>query len=74
MDLVREIHLALEQHPHGFAPDELRIDGFTEEQVGYHAYIMGQAGLIRGCGGNNRSKLWSGGAYSKLDVGWTRIP
>jgi hypothetical protein len=46
MDLVRQILLALEQHSNGFPPDELKIDGYTEEQIGYHAYIMGQAGLI----------------------------
>jgi hypothetical protein len=46
MDLVRQILLALEQHPSGFAPDDLQIDGYTRDQIAYHAYIMGQAGLI----------------------------
>ncbi|MBI2752962.1 MAG: DUF2513 domain-containing protein [Betaproteobacteria bacterium] len=46
MELVREILLALERHPHGFAPDNLGIKDYSEEQVAYHAYIMGQAGLI----------------------------
>jgi Hypothetical protein (DUF2513) len=46
MDLVREILLVLERHPDGFAPDDLHIDGYTKEQIAYHAYIMGQAGLI----------------------------
>lgn len=46
MELVREILLALERHPDGFAPDDLVIEGYTEDQVAYHAYIMGQAGLI----------------------------
>lgn len=46
MDLVREILLALEKHPHGFGPRELQIDGFTKEQIGYHIHIMGQAGLV----------------------------
>ena len=46
MDLVREILLALERHPSGFSPDDLQIDGYTHEQIAYHAYIMGQAGLI----------------------------
>jgi hypothetical protein len=46
MDLVREILLAVERHPHGFAPDNLNIDGYNDDQIAYHAYIMGQAGLI----------------------------
>jgi hypothetical protein len=46
MDLVRKILLAMEAHPHGFAPDALELDGYSEEQIGYHAYLMGEAGLI----------------------------
>lgn len=46
MDLVRQILLALEEHPKGFAPENLKINGYGEDQIGYHAYIMGQAGLI----------------------------
>jgi len=47
MDLVRAILLKLEEHPHGFAPQGIEIDGFTKEQIGYHAALMGEAGLIR---------------------------
>lgn len=46
MDLVREILLALELHPHGFAPDKLGVEGYSQDQIAYHAYIMGEAGLI----------------------------
>jgi hypothetical protein len=46
MDLVRDILLAMDSHKHGYAPKNMHFDGFTEEQIGYHVYIMGQAGLL----------------------------
>lgn len=47
MDLVREIILALEDHPTGYATDApLAFPGFTEAQVGYHVLIMGEAELL----------------------------
>jgi hypothetical protein len=48
MDLVRAILLKLEEHPHGRAPDELKIDGHTDEQVGHHVFLMIQANLVKG--------------------------
>jgi DNA-binding transcriptional ArsR family regulator len=42
MDLVRELLLAMEKEE----PWDLRIDGYSEEQVYYHLYLMRQAGLI----------------------------
>lgn len=47
MDLVRNILLAMEEHPRGFAPG-MHFDGYTDKQVGYHVYIMMQAGLLQG--------------------------
>lgn len=46
MDLVRAILLAVERHPQGFAPQELAIEGYTPEQIGYHATILKEAGLV----------------------------
>lgn len=46
MDLVRSILLALENSPHGRAPTELVVEGYSDEQVGYHAHLMHEAGLI----------------------------
>jgi len=45
MDLIRKLLLAVEQHEHGFAPREIQIDGFTDEQLGYHSWLLGDAGL-----------------------------
>jgi len=48
MDLVRRILLAIEGGEHGVAPQPLLIDGYTDEQIGYHVYIMIQGGLLEG--------------------------
>ena len=46
MDLVRKIVFALEEHEHGHAPHPFLIEGYTDEQVGYHTHLMKEAGLI----------------------------
>ena len=53
MGLVRQILLAVETHDQGYAPQNLRIDGYATEQVGYHAYLLMQAGLVEGIGSTN---------------------
>ncbi len=49
MDLIRKILLALEEHEHGYATMSLEIDGYTEEEIGYHVWLMGedQARLLK---------------------------
>jgi hypothetical protein len=44
MDLVRKILLQIEEHPHGFAPNYLAIEDYTQEQIGFHVLLMGEAG------------------------------
>lgn len=48
LDLVREILFTCELHEHGDAPEfpHLLRDGYTEEQIGFHVRIMGEAGLL----------------------------
>lgn len=48
MDLVRMILMRLENSPSGRAPRDLGITSFPGEQIGYHAHIMMQEGLIQG--------------------------
>lgn len=48
MELIRKLVLALEDAPTGYAPDKLNIEGYTSEQIGYHAYLMIDAGLATG--------------------------
>ena len=48
MALIRQMVLAIEDFPSGFAPRTLNIEGYTKEQVSYHAHLMIQAGLAEG--------------------------
>ncbi|MEE8414313.1 MAG: DUF2513 domain-containing protein [Dehalococcoidales bacterium] len=44
MDLIRAMLLAIEAHPSGYAPS-IEIPDYTQDQIGYHAYLLGEAGL-----------------------------
>ncbi len=46
MDLVRTILLKVEKNPSGTASKDLGIHSFSEQEIGYHAHIMKQEGLI----------------------------
>ncbi len=48
MELIRKMVLAVEEGPDGYAPDDLRIEGHTAEQLAYHAHLLIQAGLATG--------------------------
>jgi hypothetical protein len=48
MDLIRKLALAIEDSPTGYAPRDLAVDGFTDDQIGYHLFLMLEARLIRG--------------------------
>jgi len=43
--------LAIEDAPSGWSPD-LQFDGYSDAQVGYHAYLLIDAGLARGQDGS----------------------
>jgi len=46
MDLVRQILLSATAHEHGYADENPKVSGFTEDQIGHHIYLMQQAGLV----------------------------
>lgn len=46
MDLVRQLLFVMEKAEHGHCDEPLVVDGYTAEQIGYHAYLLNQAGLI----------------------------
>jgi hypothetical protein len=48
MDLVRAILTRIEQSSSGWAQQPFGIASFTPEEVGYHAHIMMEDGLIEG--------------------------
>lgn len=45
-DLVREILSAIEEAPPGRIIDGLNVDGFSPEEIGEHAILLQEAGLI----------------------------
>jgi hypothetical protein len=64
MDLVRTILLRIEDSPSGWATHPFGIAGFTSEQVGYHAHIMREEGLIEGS--DRHSLTWKGHEFLDL--------
>lgn len=48
LDLIRKMVLAIEDAPTGYAPPDLQFDGYSKQQVGYHAWLLMDAGLARG--------------------------
>ena len=46
MDLVRKLLLAAESEEHGYV-SKVEIPGYTEEQINYHAFLLGEAGLAK---------------------------
>lgn len=46
MDLVRQILLYAIQHKSGYVNENPEIEGFTEDQIGHHIYLMNEAGLV----------------------------
>jgi Hypothetical protein (DUF2513) len=51
MELIRQILLTIEASPSALAPSavqELQMEGYSEEEVGYHALLLIEAGLARG--------------------------
>lgn len=47
MDLIRKLILQIEDRD-GPAQNELNIDGYSGEQIGYHAYLLVDSGLAEG--------------------------
>jgi hypothetical protein len=47
LDLIRKILLAMEEQEHSFPESDLTIAGYTEEQVGFHIFLLGDAGLAK---------------------------
>ena len=48
MDLYRKILREVETWPTTLVPREVEIEGFTQDQVGYHAWMLAEEGLIDG--------------------------
>ncbi|MGC9259813.1 MAG: DUF2513 domain-containing protein [Phycisphaerae bacterium] len=46
LDLIRKILQQCEDFERGCAPPTITVDGYTEEQIGFHIYLAGKAGLM----------------------------
>lgn len=55
MDLIREILLVMNEYKNGYAPDNIEIEGYTDEQIGYHCFILHEAGLIEAADASSSS-------------------
>lgn len=47
MDLVRALLMRAESEHSAYAPEKIEINGYTEEQIGYHALLLNEAGLVK---------------------------
>jgi len=48
LELYRKILRAVKDLPGHRAPDRFKLDGYTEDEVGYNSYLMKQDGLVEG--------------------------
>lgn len=48
LDLIRKIVLLVEESPSGNAPYPISFDGYTPDQIGYHSYLLIDAGFATG--------------------------
>lgn len=65
LELIRKMVLAIEDAPSGWAPD-LKFDGYSDAQVGYHAYLLIDAGLAKGEDASTMGSEAPEGFISKL--------
>jgi Hypothetical protein (DUF2513) len=47
LDLIRELVLALEAAPELDVVQSLEAKGYTEEEIGFHSYLLGDAGYAK---------------------------
>ena len=48
LELIRKLILTVEASPTGYAKNDFEIEGYSPEQIGYHAYLLVDAGLAKG--------------------------
>jgi uncharacterized protein DUF2513 len=48
LELIRKMLLTIEEADSGWAPSDLKLDGYTDAQIGYHAHLLIDAGLAHG--------------------------
>ena len=83
MDLIRQILLTLENAEEFETPLNLTVDGYDENEIVYHVYLLDQAGLIKAFDFSNDTfpdwrashLTWSGHEFlaaAKDDTRWKK--
>ena len=63
LELVVKLLDVIIEHPHGFAPRNIEIEGFSPEEIGFHSYLMEEAGLVEA---TEFTHLTSPGPFSSI--------
>ena len=66
MDLIRSILLAVEESPTGRAPSPLVVNGYSQQAVDYHAFLVMEAGLCEGVDVTNPESVVPEAALNRL--------
>ena len=48
MDLIRRILIEAERQPYGQDIDEIKIEGFSSDEVSYQIMLLNEAGYVKG--------------------------
>lgn len=48
LDLIRKIILAVEDLPTGTVLHDIKVEGYSPAEIGYHSYLIVDAGLAKG--------------------------
>jgi hypothetical protein len=82
LELIRKMVMAIEDASSGWAPQPLRIEGYSNAQVGYHAYLLVDGGMANGadatCGDSDgpewviTSLTWAGHEFAEAARDETR--
>ena len=72
MQLIRKMILLVEESPGGFAPHPMSIEGYTDAEIGYNAYLMIDAGLAAGAD-ITTSATKGPQPHNPPYIGWSRL-
>lgn len=66
MELVRQILFAVANSPHGYVTSKLSVEGYSDEQAGYHILLLMDAGLVRGLDASETNSTTPKGIIERL--------
>ena len=57
IELIRKLILAAEASPTAYVRNDIEIEGYSPEEIGYHSYLLVDAGLAKGVDTTTLGKL-----------------